>query len=540
MFSQYLSSRPAIDCIPRCRITVTAAFVLLLTALLPAVGKANSTYSAMYFHSQVRDASYCEMKAESPADIVFPDSISNPAATCSDAYAWKQFAEAILAQFWDQWASDETVWVSHPRPLCGDATSTDCCFVDPGARPQVGYRDVSGKVVEPDDIGGPGINCPYIPGDWGGAMETTFAGGKTISSHNTTFLRQQDPGRIARQREVEVVYRNDPFVLYTTSQEIYSQAGLKKIFERIAGEAANSIPYRPAGQGVAYPADAVMFKVDWIPEATMIELGYVSDHDKDPATPPQNPDAPYITMKIKASENSGMTYHEGIYYLASITGASKALPNWHWYAFEHVANPGRCDYTGCNDSYGHTTRVTTKSPTDPDQTITFDSNFITPHTVDDELHDDTALFDLGKSYPSGTITTGLDALFTATGIGSGAGPVNPDQPSIGDPAWKSYRLKGTQTQFYNRDGYPTIVGASITEGGFVNTASCLSCHVQASVNSSGAAPGVPGVGATGRLNLSGIGTVVNGAPSVGDYYDRGTTNQRAVQVDFVWGVLFAQ
>ena len=113
-------------------------------------------------------------------------------------------------------------------------------------------------------------------------------------------------------------------------------------------------------------------------------------------------------------------------------------------------------------------------------------------------------------------------------------------PRTSDLAWKSYRLKGTQTQYYNRDGYPTIVGAAITEGGFVNTASCLSCHVQASVNNKGVAPGVPGIGATGRLNLFGIGTVVNGAPSVGDYYDRGTTNQRAVQVDFVWGVLFAK
>ena len=43
----------------------------------------------------------------------------------------------------------------------------------------------------------------------------------------------------------------------------------------------------------------------------------------------------------------------------------------------------------------------------------------------------------------------------------------------------------TWTQFYNNDDYPTIDGASITEGGFVNTSSCMSCHVQASVNAQG-------------------------------------------------------
>lgn len=83
--------------------------------------------------------------------------------------------------------------------------------------------------------------------------------------------------------------------------------------------------------------------------------------------------------------------------------------------------------------------------------------------------------------------------------------VDPERPDIKDPAWKSYRLKGTQTQFTNFDGYPTILGSSINEGGFVNSASCISCHVQASVNADGGI-GAPGVGASGRLNNFGIGS----------------------------------
>lgn len=525
---------------------VLSLAALTLGLLASGASAQNSTDGPMFFHSYVKDAKGCAMTVESNGEIVFPEGISNPAATCPDAFGWKQFIDAVSSQFWVNWANDETVWASQPKPVCTRAGQNDCCFVDISSNipQQVGYRNAEGVVVKPDDIGGPGKYCPYIPADWGGSDETTFAGGKPVTSHNTTFLRLLDPARIARQREVEVVYRNDPFVRYTTAQELYSQAGLKKLFDKMAGQAANSSPYRPHAQGVSYPPDAVMFKVDWIPEATMVELGYVKNHDNDPKTPPQNPDYPYITMKISASTDNGKTYKEGIYYLAAVTGASKALPNWHWYAFEHVANLGRCDYLGCNDSYGYTHETEINAPLQPNGTtpvkMTFQSNFLRPHTQDDQLKDQTQIFDLGKTYPSGTVTPGLAALYKARSIGQGGtAPVNPDIPAMTDPAWQSYRLKGTQTQYYTNDGYPTIVGASITEGGFVNTASCLSCHVQAGVGPSGASPGTS-VGGTGRLNLSGIGTVVNGAPYTGDYYTRGTTNLLNARTDFVWGVLFAK
>ena len=63
--------------------------------------------------------------------------------------------------------------------------------------------------------------------------------------------------------------------------------------------------------------------------------------------------------------------------------------------------------------------------------------------------------------------------------------------------------------------------------------------MQAGIDHTGSAPGNRAVGSSGRLNILGIGEVVNGAPYTGDYYDRGTTAQRAVQTDFVWGVLNA-
>lgn len=519
---------------------IVASIGLLLIA--PAqtddtVQQPNSTSTAMYFHSQVADAAECaDAMTVKKGKIVFSADIPNPAIACPDAFGWKQFLEAIDAKFWRNWANDETVWVTEPKPLCADKNDTDCCFVNPKGKHQVGYRNTEGRVEKPGHIGGPGQYCPYIPGDWGGANMTEFKNAKTVTSHNTTFLLTRDPARIARQREVEIVYRNDPFVRFTTENELYSKAGLAKVFARIAGEAQNSIPFRPNGQGVSYSMDSVMFKADWIPQKTMLELGYVTDHDKDPSTPPQDPENPYITMQIETPAKDGK-YKKGMYYLAAITGASKALPNWHWYAFEHVNNLGRCDYTGCNDSYGFLTEYTIFSPQGDQKTQVFNSNFIAPHTESDQLDDDTDLFDLAKRYPSGTMTPGLARAFKKMKIGTKAND-NPDFPSTKDKGWRSYRLKGTQTQYYNRDGYTTRVGASITEGGFVNTASCMSCHVQASVNAKGEL-GVPGVGATGRLNLSGIGTVIDGAPHASDYYDRGTSNQRAVQIDFVWGILFA-
>ncbi len=88
----------------------------------------------------------------------------------------------------------------------------------------------------------------------------------------------------------------------------------------------------------------------------------------------------------------------------------------------------------------------------------------------------------------------LTDLFAGMGIGGGdarrSGPPEDHRPGL-----KSYRLKGTQTRYVNRDGSLTLLGSSINEGGFVNTASCISCHVQASVNARGE-NGVPGVGAT--------------------------------------------
>ena len=136
----------------------------VLAALMGAASaQTDSTYPAMYFHSQVRDASICSMDVNKSGDIVFAEGISNPDASCADAAGWMQMLDAIRSEFWTNWANDETVWVASPRPLCTDASPNNCCFVDPGQMPQVGYRDASGNMVRPSDMVGPASTAPTSP-----------------------------------------------------------------------------------------------------------------------------------------------------------------------------------------------------------------------------------------------------------------------------------------------------------------------------------------------------------------------------------------
>ena len=73
-----------------------------------------------------------------------------------------------------------------------------------------------------------------------------------------------------------------------------------------------------------------------------------------------------------------------------------------------------------------------------------------------------AVFDLGRTYPSGDMTPAFAAIFAGLGIGEGVDP-DPRVASATDPAWRSYRMKGSQTTFVTSEGFPTVAGQSITE-----------------------------------------------------------------------------
>ena len=67
---------------------VGSAALVLALGVWSAPGQADSTDTAMYFHSHVRDAPTCAMTAAADGSIDFPDAIGAPAATCPDAFGF--------------------------------------------------------------------------------------------------------------------------------------------------------------------------------------------------------------------------------------------------------------------------------------------------------------------------------------------------------------------------------------------------------------------------------------------------------------------
>jgi hypothetical protein len=214
--------------------------------------------------------------------------------------------------------------------------------------------------------------------------------------------------------------------------------------------------------------------------------------------------------------------------------SSKDTPNWAWATFEHVDNPGRCDYAGCNDSHGYRTA----DSVGPNQA----TNFTTPRLRCDGLLLPSWVFDTGQAYPSGAISDSLRRVFDALAIGTRNAVPGADGilvPSRHDRGWLSYRLKGSQVQFTDSMGRPTRLGNSVTEGGFAQTSSCISCHARAGTTADGTIPPALGV-FLNELSEVGYGQSNYGIP-VPDWYHR--SNQppalMVLQTDFVWGFLFA-
>ncbi len=80
-------------------------------------------------------------------------------------------------------------------------------------------------------------------------------------------------------------------------------------------------------------------------------------------------------------------------------------------------------------------------------------------------------------YPDCAKTAALTALLAKAGL---------------DPAFSNYCLKGSQADFTDPTGLAVRVGNSVTEQGFVNQASCMSCHARAAFDSTGHATSFAG------------------------------------------------
>jgi hypothetical protein len=205
---------------------------------------------------------------------------------------------------------------------------------------------------------------------------------------------------------------------------------------------------------------------------------------------------------VPASSVEQLLYHVNTasdgkqYALVSMHIISKQVPNWTWATFEHRNNKGRCDFIGCRDDFGAAVPLVKAHGT------------------------------VGQQYPACAKTDVLKAMFNAAGL-----------PAL----WQNYCLKGSQVDFTTATGVPTLLGNSVTENGFVNTSSCLSCHSRASVLASG--EDAQGAGfmtpPTPDLCPTGSPCSPNGTPNPAWFWNNpGTPNQtmKAMQTDFIWAI----
>ena len=209
------------------------------------------------------------------------------------------------------------------------------------------------------------------------------------------------------------------------------------------------------------------------------------------------------------------------YGLVALHIMSKQIPNWTWATWEwsgntedqRNGNPGRSDWYGSRDSFGAVYKDASGVPTH------FQAPVVDPATGGPS----------GKPYPSGAVTAELIKMFKDAGFSE-----------EWQQEWSNYRLKGSQIDFTDSTGAAVLVGNSVTENGFVQTSSCMTCHGNTGVDSTGAPN--PSIGFT----LDGQSR--NGPLNPAWFYDLnnfdlaqqfGRYKVIYYPVDFVWAILKA-
>src|SRR5262249_1531730 len=123
--------------------------------------------------------------------------------------------------------------------------------------------------------------------------------------------------------------------------------------------------------------------------------------------------------------------------------------------------------------------------------------------------------------PDGRPSQELLNLFKASGLGS---------------EWINYRLDGTQTEFVESTGRKTLLGNSITEDGFVDSSSCITCHSRSTI-------GLRTAGQTKASRLTVFKSTNppvsdNGAPDPSWFYTKPDDPKtlKFLQLDFLWSL----
>ncbi|QUX96263.1 hypothetical protein C0J08_13055 [Marinomonas sp. CT5] len=538
--------------------------------------------------------------------------ISNPAMTCPDMFSWKLFAESVEDQFWRNWADQKQNWPNEPYPLCaaGQSPPADqCCAFGNNQNSQghcpiyPGNKTSSNKTQDPlrstsASLHGAAISKSEFKQRIKNAKKQSRSNQQSCSAveinGSVTDVRKQiyatfapenseSIGRIIRQTSTELTLRNQPFHDYLFKNNLYNTSGLLAIYNQNNDNLQNSAPYHLRNQSatrsrsanlsrIDLPPDAVMMKSNWVHQALYetlaerfakqyatkfiqahggrlnaeqkVELDNALAQRKESAQSNQFIHTANISTDINL-QALGISHEErhcnltGTHYLLSFHISSKDIPNWVWATFEHVNLPGRCDLTGCNDSYGFKSSDKRR----PEGTA---DNYVAANQHSDNLSDGQIVFDNDAGYPAEDIRPEWEALLNTLNIGTEE--KSAIEPSAADKAWRHYRLKGSQVEFVNAKGMPTILGNSITEAGFMEGSSCISCHSRATI-----APNlnpVPGDTAIVSplsmfqrdVSAFGYRRGTHGIPNPNWFYNDHSDAPKveALQTDFIWGFLFAK
>jgi hypothetical protein len=355
--------------------------------------------------------------------------MSNIAASCGDMFAWLKFIEFNTPD-----ALGNLVW---------EMWSTDQLTFPSNPQPSR-----CGVPNPPEE------NCPVWPVSLAqsGLLEPSKRSDALHPPDATASVRAAAEAREEAHKPLglltgETVRRSRAAFDYIVAHDLWYAEGIAARFRE--------------GFRVEFPIDAVELKVNLLP------MRYVDDPSR------------YYTLEFDGELHGIIAMHI----------ATKDLPNWFWATFEHIDTPGRCDFTGCSDSFG------------------IEQAFVPPSDV------------LAGNYPTEQVRPALVQLMERAGL-----------PAV----FLNYRLKGSQTTFADRFGEPTLLGNSVTEFGFVQTSSCITCHALAGTDANGRK--AQGSRSFGDLDN---GQTMNGPLPQGIFFDNSNPRLRFMMyTDFVWAIGF--
>ncbi len=602
------------DVTPLRRLSLTAACFFTFGLAASAQAAPSNIDKAMYFLAAPQDAEYCAVQQKDgvlvPVSSLTGKPISNPAMTCPDLFAWKLFADVINDRFWSNWADEAQNWPAAPYPLCqAGSKTTDCCDpnsndgkaghcpVFPGLHyaPKLKALFKAGSAQAGQLQGAPELARhtrlpfhselnplrPFNAAELNQASmkllkSSASAGPQDCASYSVDGSSKdlvpailakiapkdaQSIGRILRQTNAELTIRNLPFHDYLYRNNLYNADGALAVFFASSANLKQDAPYHRPNRSASrndkgelvkidLPSDAIMIKSNWVHQRVLQQLGIDSSPEQYPVKQLATQiDLTALGLVPASGGNDAQCNLTGPHHLAAFHISSKDIPNWVWATFEHRLIPGRCDVTGCNDSFGY-------DSADPRPAGTA-ANYVSPKQQSDQLNQPSVVFAPDQLYPKEQIRPELQKMLAGVKVGTDSASQDagkPAEPSPTDAAWLNFRLKGAQTEFVNAVGQPTLLGNSITEAGFMDGSSCISCHARAGVAAlgltAGQAPDPKTV--TGHfLALSvferdltdfGYFRSHHGIPNPAWYFNDNNSNPKlqVLQADFVWGFLNAQ